>query len=222
MTDDLEPQAQELLRLLAERLRVGRKAYGDLRVDLSTKNLPLEALAELLDAVAYLAMELMRIEHTTLSGPAHQSTESVNRTEPLGDAEKAQRSDAGGAPEPGAQSFDVFAAVNELDSAAARMRSLTSDLRHETSGAPLVWWCPQCGPCRGSPLGIDEDGCCAYCGSTCGEIPDPDWYDELLARAYECIEQMAPVGVRTDAVKYDIRRALRRVPRWAKPGLTKR
>lgn len=119
----------------------------------------------------------------TISGPAHQSTESVNRTEPLGDAEKAQRSDAGGAPEPGA---------------------------HEASGeAPLVWWCPQCGPCRAEPPGIDRDGLCTTCGATCGEITDPRWYEDLLARAYECIEQMAPVGARTDAIKYDIRRALR-------------
>lgn len=63
VAEGLELQERELLALLAGRLRAGFVDYGALNVDRSKKDFLHEALEELLDTIAYIAMELMRRQH---------------------------------------------------------------------------------------------------------------------------------------------------------------
>lgn len=61
------------------------------------------------------------------------------------------------------------------DQVSVLLATLPRDASQGGGTAEMTWdastvvpWCPQCGP---EPR-CDEDGCCATCGATCGEVPD--------------------------------------------------
>jgi len=60
--DHLEPDAQEVLALIAERLVKGRKVYGDLVLDKDERDHPHEALEEAADGLVYVAAALVKAE----------------------------------------------------------------------------------------------------------------------------------------------------------------
>ncbi len=56
----LGPQEQQIVQTIISRLERGQTTYGEWSVD-DGRNNPAEALAEVLDALAYIAAELVRL-----------------------------------------------------------------------------------------------------------------------------------------------------------------
>lgn len=57
---ELEPQAIEVLAYIAERLVLGRKAYGDMNLETDERNMMKEVAAEAGDLVVYQVMHLLQ------------------------------------------------------------------------------------------------------------------------------------------------------------------
>lgn len=68
--DELEPDALEVLAVVAERLAMGRRTYGDLNITTDGRDYGGELLNEIADGLAYSAMALVREQRL----PQHRQT----------------------------------------------------------------------------------------------------------------------------------------------------